>query len=150
MIGKEEFIKLIKWHKVQNERVDDLCKVFPLAFDSPIIDSPFMLFQEIINSCFTNEGINDIDCYLYEPTLCKDSKGNMIDTPEKLWNEVKQYRKGSIYIVEELSLFNDWKLTSIWSSRKSAEVFIKTLEDPNSARIIKLYSDIDCMYNAII
>lgn len=95
MIGKEEFIELIKEYELQNNRIDDLEKIFPNCFESNIIDYGFKLFDQILNIYFNQEGSDWIYWYLCESNLkAWDENGKDIpmNDEEDLWELVKNYR----------------------------------------------------------
>ena len=77
MITKEQFIKLITDHRKHNDRLD-----------------------EVIGLLFQEEGVDDINWWLYEKCGRPDYKmwdkdGNEIptETLDDLWEIVKDYRK---------------------------------------------------------
>lgn len=96
MIGKEEFIKIVNELYDQNKRVDTLTKVFSESFSDPIIDYGFKLFDQFIEVCFTKDGCDWVNYYLYEnPEGCyyEDGKKIPLKSLDNLWNLIKDYRK---------------------------------------------------------
>lgn len=96
VIGKEEFSKLLEEHEIQSSRVDLFNKVFPSAYDSPMIEFGWLMFDKVIEAYFTEEGIDWISYYLYEnPKKCyyvNDVEIPLV-TIDDLWETVKDYRK---------------------------------------------------------
>lgn len=96
MITEEKFKRLIREHEMQNARVDLFGKLFPTAFDSPIIEFGYFMFDEVMESYFTEEGVDWIDYYLYENSekcyYANDVK-IPLETIDDLWGTVKDYRK---------------------------------------------------------
>lgn len=96
MIGKYDFVNLITEHREQEERVDDLCRVFSECFGEPILDWGFRMFDNLLEAYFNEQGVDWIQYYLYEnPEKCYYQDGQRIplETPDDLWNLVKDYRK---------------------------------------------------------
>lgn len=96
MIGKREFTNLIEEHKKQEERVDDLCKVFSESFGEPIIDWGFRMFDQLISALFDEEGEDWISYYLYEnPEKCyyQDGKRIPLESIDDLWLLIEPHRK---------------------------------------------------------
>lgn len=96
MIGKTEFINLITEYKKQNERVDNLCKIFSKSYDDPIIDWGFIIFDKLINSLFDEIGEDWIQYYLYEnPEQCyyQDEVRISLETLDDLWILIESHRK---------------------------------------------------------
>jgi hypothetical protein len=80
MITKEQFIKLIADHRKHNDRLDKV--------------------EDVLGLLFQEEGVDDINWWLYEKCECPDYKmwdkdGNEIPTETlyDLWEIVKDYRK---------------------------------------------------------
>lgn len=96
MIGKYDFINLITEHREQEERVDDLCKVFSEAFGEPILDWGFRMFDKLLEAYFDERGVDWIQYYLYKnPEKCyyQDEQRIPLETPDDLWKLIKDYRK---------------------------------------------------------
>lgn len=96
MIEREDFIDLINSIKEQEKRVDTLDSVFSSAFDNPIIDWGYKMFDKLINLYFNKEGVDWIQYYLYEnPEKCYYQDGQRIplETPDDLWKLIEPYRK---------------------------------------------------------
>ena len=96
MIGKAEFIKLIMEYREQEERINNLCKVFSKSYDDPIIDWGFRMFEKLISSLFDKIGNDWILYYLYENSeKCYYQDGIKIplETPDDLWVLIESYRK---------------------------------------------------------
>ena len=96
MISEEKFIKLLRECEMQDARVDLFNKIFPAAFDSPMIEFGYFMFHEVMRAHFTEEGVSWIDYYLYEnPEKCyyQDEKKIPLETPDGLWVLIESYRK---------------------------------------------------------
>ena len=96
MISKEEFIDLINWYEEQEEEVTKLCSIFPTAFESRLIDNPYRLYELTWNICFTTEGKEWVEWWLYD-TCDRQYMNNgeiiSVETSDDLWELVKDYRK---------------------------------------------------------
>lgn len=102
MITKEEFIKLVSDQEKWDNRLDEVGKILncsPLEMDW--VEYGARLFDTTLNILFEEEGVDDINWWLFEkPVLSPgsgiwDEDGNEIptETIEDLWNIVKDYRK---------------------------------------------------------
>ncbi len=102
MITKEEFVKIISEQKKWDERLDEVGKVlncFPLEMDW--VEYGAKLFDNTISILFEEEGVDDINWWLFEkPHLLEgsgmwdeDGKEIPTETIDDLWNIVKDYRK---------------------------------------------------------
>ena len=95
MIEREDFIDLINSIKEQEKRVDTLDSVFSSAFDNPIIDWGYKMFDKLINLYFNKEGVDWVSYYLWDnPERCYYANGlkRALETPEDLWEIIKEYR----------------------------------------------------------
>ena len=101
MITKEQFIKLITDHRKHNDRLDEVEDVLGFAiYDCDWVEYGNILFDEVLGLLFQEEGVDDINWWLYEKCECPDYKmrdkdGNEIPTETlyDLWEIVKDYRK---------------------------------------------------------
>lgn len=101
MITKEQFIKLITDHRKHNDRLDGVEDVLGLAiYDCDWVEYGNILFDEVLGLLFQEEGVDDINWWLYEKCGRPDYKmwdkdGNEIptETLDDLWEIVKDYRK---------------------------------------------------------
>lgn len=101
MITKEQFIKLITDHRKHNDRLDEVEDVLGLAIsDCDWVEYGNILFDEVLGLLFQEEGVDDINWWLYEKCGRPDYKmwdkdGNEIptETLDDLWEIVKDYRK---------------------------------------------------------
>lgn len=101
MITKEQFIKLITDHRKHNDRLDKVEDVLGLAiYDCDWVEYGNILFDEVLGLLFQEEGVDDINWWLYEKCERPDYKmwdkdGNEIPTETlyDLWEIVKDYRK---------------------------------------------------------
>lgn len=101
MITKEQFIKLITDHRKHNDRLDEIEDVLGLAiYDCDWVEYGNILFDEVLGLLFQEEGVDDINWWLYEKCGRPDYKmwdkdGNEIptETLDDLWEIVKDYRK---------------------------------------------------------
>lgn len=101
MITKEQFIKLITDHRKHNDRLDEVEDVLGLAiYDCDWVEYGNILFDEVLGLLFQEEGVDDINWWLYEKCGRPDYKmwdkdGNEIptETLDDLWEIVKDYRK---------------------------------------------------------
>ena len=101
MVTKEQFIKLITDNRKHNDRLDEVEDVLGLAiYDCDWVEYGNILFDEVLGLLFQEEGVDDINWWLYEKCGRPDYKmwdkdGNEIptETIEDLWNIVKDYRK---------------------------------------------------------
>lgn len=99
MISKETFLKTIESHRKYNEIVDNLSELLkaPILYEANIISIPFEWFDTILETNFSEEGIDWINWYLYDrpkdnPTVTlADGQTIDIDTDEKLWEFVRYY-----------------------------------------------------------
>lgn len=96
MIGKDEFTELIQSCIEQDQRIDDLRKIFSTSFDDPIMDWGYKIFDMLLNMYFTKEGVNWISYYLWENSeKCyydENDKRVPLETINDLWNIVREYR----------------------------------------------------------
>lgn len=101
MITKEQFIKLITDNRKHNDRLDEVEDVLGLAiYDCDWVEYGNILFDEVLGLLFQEEGVDDINWWLYEKCERPDYKmwdkdGNEIptETLDDLWEIVKDYRK---------------------------------------------------------
>ena len=101
MITKEQFIKLITDHRKHNDRLDEVEDVLGLAiYDCDWVEYGNILFDEVLGLLFQEEGVDDINWWLYEKCgrpdyQMWDKDGNEIptETLDDLWEIVKDYRK---------------------------------------------------------
>lgn len=101
MITKEQFIKLIIDHRKHNDRLDEVEDVLGFAiYDCDWVEYGNILFDEVLGLLFQEEGVDDINWWLYEKCERPDYKmwdkdGNEIPTETlyDLWEIVKDYRK---------------------------------------------------------
>lgn len=101
MITKEQFIKLITDHRKHNDRLDEVEGVLGFAvYDCDWVEYGNILFDEVLGLLFQEEGVDDINWWLYEKCGRPDYKmwdkdGNEIptETLDDLWEIVKDYRK---------------------------------------------------------
>lgn len=99
MITKEQFIKLITDYRKHNDRLDEVEEVLGLAiYDCDWVEYGNILFDEVLGLLFQEEGVDDINWWLYEKCRRPDYKmwdGNEIptETLDDLWEIVKDYRK---------------------------------------------------------
>ena len=104
MIGKEDFVKVINWHVEQEERINRLSDIFSSAFDSDIINSPYIAIDILLNNIFTEDGVGWIEWWLYESysfstktydRTYEDENGKTVkvETVDDLWELVKNNRK---------------------------------------------------------
>ena len=96
MITEHEFKFLIEDYLKQRKRVNELSNIISGAFESPVIDYGFMLFEKLINLCFTEEGADWVFFYLYENMencYYVDGERISLETTDDLWNLVKKHRK---------------------------------------------------------
>lgn len=101
MITKEQFIKLITDNRKHNDRLDEVEDVLGLAiYDCDWVEYGNILFDEVLGLLFQEEGVDDINWWLYEKCGRPDYKmwdkdGNEIptETLDDLWKIVKDYRK---------------------------------------------------------
>ena len=101
MITKEQFIKLITDHRKHNDRLDEVEDVLGLAiYDCDWVEYGNILFDEVLGLLFQEEGVDDINWWLYEKCGRPDYKmwdkdGNEIptETLDDLWEIVKDFRK---------------------------------------------------------
>jgi hypothetical protein len=101
MITKEQFVKLITDNRKHNDRLDEVEDVLGLAiYDCDWVEYGNILFDEVLGLLFQEEGVDDINWWLYEKCGRPDYKmwdkdGNEIptETLDDLWEIVKDYRK---------------------------------------------------------
>ncbi len=101
MITKEQFVKLITDNRKHNDRLDEVEDVLGLAiYDCDWVEYGNILFDEVLGLLFQEEGVDDMNWWLYEKCGRPDYKmwdkdGNEIptETLDDLWEIVKDYRK---------------------------------------------------------
>ena len=101
MITKEQFVKLITDNRKHNDRLDEVEDVLGLAiYDCDWVEYGNILFDEVLGLLFQEEGVDDINWWMYEKCGRPDYKmwdkdGNEIptETLDDLWEIVKDYRK---------------------------------------------------------
>lgn len=101
MITKEQFIKLITDRRKHNDRLDEVEDVLGFAiYGCDWVEYGNILFDEVLGLLFQEEGVDDINWWLYEKCERPDYKmwdkdGNEIPTETlyDLWEIVKDYRK---------------------------------------------------------
>lgn len=97
MITKEEFEKLIKDYQKWSNRVEEVSKVLdtPNLFECDIVEYAALLFDKTLNFLFKEEGVDFINCWLFEELQIIDPDGKVtsIDTVDDLWNLVEEYQK---------------------------------------------------------
>ena len=99
---KEYFLKLIANAECFNSELDRWAEFGIELFELPIAEISWDFFNIVIQSAFTNEGVDIINWWLFEKRISceevleiRDNSGSIIpsDTIEDLWNIVKEYRK---------------------------------------------------------
>jgi hypothetical protein len=102
MINKQEFKNLILEHQKWMQRIDYVSDVLNQAnlFECDWVEYGSILFDQTLGFLFTEEGIDDINWWIYEKDGRSDMKmwdkdGTEIptETLDDLWNIVKDYRK---------------------------------------------------------
>lgn len=96
MIGKDEFKELVRSYYQQEERVDNLCKVFQTAFDNPLIDWGYQMFDRVLDLYFDSEGVDWISYFLYENPEKRyyvNEEEKPLVTVDDLWELIKEHRK---------------------------------------------------------
>lgn len=101
MVTKEEFIKLISDFKHYNNRLDQVCDVLQCdLFQADWVEYTGRLFDYILSKLFTEEGVDDINWWLWEKSIdpqleMYDKDNNIIPTETvlDLWNIVEPFRK---------------------------------------------------------
>lgn len=99
-ITKEKFLALLAMHDAQSERLDKLSEAGFPVWETDVIEYGNLMFNEVIEAYFTEEGKDWIFWWLYEkygnPDIkVWDENHNEIpmETLEDLWNFIEQYRK---------------------------------------------------------
>lgn len=101
MITKEQFIKLITNHRKHNDILDEIEDVLGFTiYDCDWVEYGNILFDEMLGLLFQEEGVDDINWWLYEkcghPDLKmwdKDGNEIPIETVNDLWELVKNLQK---------------------------------------------------------
>lgn len=103
MITKEQFIKVINLARDYENEVDKWNDFGIQIYEMPIYEIHGQLFDTLIDSLFTEDGVDWISWWLYErisiitgeslPAYNEDGSIIPTDTVEDLWNIVKDYRK---------------------------------------------------------
>lgn len=105
MITHNQFIQLIQGYIDYLNKVDNLSDVTNLClWETPCIEYTGKLFDFTISSLFDEQGIDDINWWLYErnpedsaPQMWKTVDDRRVEIPTKtlddLWNIVKNNRK---------------------------------------------------------
>lgn len=100
MIDEILFKKIIKEHKLQNERLQVLESYGFNIWDTPVLNFGFIMFDRLIETNFDEEGRDWINWWLYERDLLGnkpqawDENGNVIptETVDDLWNLVEKHK----------------------------------------------------------
>ena len=101
MINKEEFIDLILKQQAWFNRVDEVSEALniPTLYESDWVEYTTILFEKTINFLFNEDGVDDIDWWIYEKSgnpnfKMWDADKNEIptETIDDLWNIVKNNR----------------------------------------------------------
>ncbi len=99
-MNKVEFIKLIKDYQNYDNLLDSACDIFPGIIESKLFMYPAEWFENIIELCFTEEGVDWIYWWLFERNNNSEMKAYdenhneiQMDTVEDLWNFIKNYIK---------------------------------------------------------
>lgn len=95
MIGKEEFINIVQDFMEQDQRVNDLRKLFDTGWDNPLIEYGLNVFDKLIRVYFNKDGIYWIWYYIDEnPSKCYyvDDRKIPLETLDDLWETIKGYR----------------------------------------------------------
>lgn len=102
MITKEEFIDLILKQQEWSNRIDEVSEALdvPTLFESDWVEYTSILFDKTLNLLFNENGVDDINWWMYEKSgnselKMWDESGKEIptDTVEDLWNLVKDNQK---------------------------------------------------------
>lgn len=102
MITKEEFIDLISKQQKWSNRVDQVSEILnvPTLFESDWVEYASTLFDKVLYFLFNEDGIDDINWWMYEKAgnpefKMWDEDGNEIptDTIDDLWELIKDNRK---------------------------------------------------------
>ena len=102
MITKEEFIDLILKQQEWYNRIDEVSEALnvPTLFESDWVEYASVLFEKTLDLLFNEDGVDDIDWWMYEKSgnpefKMWDESGKEIptDTVEDLWNLVKNNQK---------------------------------------------------------
>lgn len=100
MITKEQFIDLISEHLKWNGRMEEIARVLnSFIWESDWVEYTSLLFDKTLKLSFNEDGIDDIDWWIYEkngrPEMKMwDSNNKEIptETIEDLWEIVKDSR----------------------------------------------------------
>lgn len=90
MITKEKFIEIINLYREHSNKLDISCNVFPMLFESWMIDYFWKCHSELVKSYFNKIGVELIEDYLCENLY--DENNQLITDINKIWNIVKDYR----------------------------------------------------------
>lgn len=102
MITKEEFKDLIQKQQSWDKRIDQVSEVLGniCLLDFDWVEYAAMLFEKTLSLLFTEEGVDDIDWWIYEKDgrqemkmWDKDNNEIPTETLDDLWEIVKDYRK---------------------------------------------------------
>lgn len=96
MIGKGEFEEIIESFYEHEKYIDKLSEIIPYAFESPIIDWGYKMFDKLIAVYFDSTGVDWINYYLYEnPEKCyyQNTQRVQLESIDDLWELIKEYRK---------------------------------------------------------
>jgi hypothetical protein len=96
MIGKKEFIELMQEYNKQYRVCNTAEKVGLYIWAWDIIDWGFKMFDIVISSYFTEEGVDWIDWYRFDKNhTTYDENGNQItvNSLDELYDLIEKYRK---------------------------------------------------------
>lgn len=101
MLTKEQFIEIIDQHQNQTSTIKKFEELGFEIWDSSVIEFGFMMFDHLISSNFSTEGVDWINWWIYERPILninqplafnKDCSEIPTETIEDLWDIVEKYR----------------------------------------------------------
>ena len=97
---KEQFIKIIKQHQEQEERVDRLSEL--IDYGSPLIEFGWLMFDNVMQEAFNEDQRDWISWWLYDrisfttgeefPYFDENDVEHYVHTPEELWDLIQNYK----------------------------------------------------------
>ena len=91
MIGVDKFYEIIEIYKEHEYQLDKLTEIFPVAFESKLVDCFWKCHNELISAYFDKIGFDLITDFLCD--ILYNAEDEKITDIDDLWNIVKEYRK---------------------------------------------------------
>ena len=99
-MNKEQFVKIIKQHQQQEERLDRLSEL--IDYDSPLVEFGWVMFDNVMQEAFNEDQRDWISWWLYDrisfttgeefPYFDENDVEHYVHTPEELWDLIQNYK----------------------------------------------------------